>query len=104
MELQSSTTHNANELATEARDLRDSLAVRTANKGNGGMRAVATFGRPNMKGSTFFYEDVISSHGYVFRAISVVCKYYPTYEKAREIQVCASKNVYTKLSLRLVWI
>jgi len=35
-----------------------------------------------MKGPTVFYEDVMGSQGYVFGAIGIVAKNYPTCEKS----------------------
>lgn len=82
MQLQSPTAHDAYELAAQARHFRDGLAVGAAHKNDGGTRTVATFDSTDVKGSTIFYKDVTCSYGYVFGAVSVVCKNDPTCEKA----------------------
>lgn len=60
----------------------DHLVVRSAQKGYGGTRTVATFGRANVKCSTSFYKDVSCSQCYVFGAVSIVCKNYSTCERS----------------------
>lgn len=76
VELQRSATHDADELAAQARDLRDRFVVGAAHEDDGGLGAVATFGCANVKGSAVLDENVPRSQGDVFRAVSVVCKNY----------------------------
>lgn len=90
MYLQSSAGFHANELAAKSGDLGDSLAVRTAHESNGGTGTVATFGRTDVKGAAFFYEDVMCSQGYVFGAVMAVCKNYPTCEKSKKTHLVHS--------------
>lgn len=90
MYLQSSTGFHANELAAKCGDLGDSLAVGTAHEGNDSMGTVATFRRTDVKGATFFYEDVMCSQCYVFGAVMAVCKNYPTCEKSKKTRLVHS--------------
>jgi len=84
VELQGAAPRDPDELAAHAGRFGVRLVVRAAHQDDGGARAVATFGSADVKGSPVFYQDVTSSHGYVFGAVGIVCENYSTCEKAAQ--------------------